>query len=193
METLAILTVIAIVMGPILAVQAQKISELVREKRIRKVVIFKTLMATRASRVSFDHVKALNMIDIEFYGKRILGVKFQSNKYNRVTLDWKTYHDNLNAKDDDTKSKTWLDKNDELFIDLLFEISGALGYDFDKIQLKRGAYSPIAHGEQEIDALTIRRSLSKILSGEEALPMKVVSMPGYKLVPIEDSKEDNTE
>ena len=193
METLAILTVIAIVMGPILAVQAQKISELVREKRIRKVVIFKTLMATRASRVSFDHVKALNMIDIEFYGKRILGVKFQSNKYNRVTLAWKTYHDNLNAKDDDTKSKTWLDKNDELFIDLLFEISGALGYDFDKIQLKRGAYSPIAHGEQEIDALTIRRSLSKILSGEEALPMKVVSMPGYKLVPIEDSKEDNTE
>ena len=190
METIQIITIIAIIAGPILAVQAQKYSELIRERRNLKFYIFKTLMATRASRVSFEHVKALNMIDIEFYGSKFLWTKYQSKKNKSVTRAWKTYHDHLNSKETNTMGETWLDKSDDLFIDLLYEVSIALGYDFDKVELKRGAYSPIAHGEQELDALAIRKSLAKILSGEEAFPMKVVALPGYKGVPIDDKNKE---
>ena len=44
--------VAATVLGPILAVQAQKAVEAYRERRTRKSRLFELLMATRASRVS---------------------------------------------------------------------------------------------------------------------------------------------
>ena len=53
-----------------MAVQVQKWLEVFREERGRKLWIFKTLMATRASAVSAEHVQALNMIDLEFREKR---------------------------------------------------------------------------------------------------------------------------
>jgi hypothetical protein len=39
--------------------------QLWREKRERKVWIFRTLMATRAERLSLHHVQALNLIELE--------------------------------------------------------------------------------------------------------------------------------
>ena len=61
-----VLTILAVILGPILAVQAQKAIERWRERRNRKLWVFKTLMATRGSRLSPNHVQALNMIDLEF-------------------------------------------------------------------------------------------------------------------------------
>jgi len=66
-----ILMVAAVGIAPILAVQVQKWLEVFREQRGRKIWIFKTLMATRAANLSSDHVRALNMIDLEFRGKNI--------------------------------------------------------------------------------------------------------------------------
>ena len=43
------ITVAAIICGPILAVQAQKWIETAREKRNRRLNVFKRLMATRAA------------------------------------------------------------------------------------------------------------------------------------------------
>lgn len=91
-------TIAAIILGPILAVQAQKILEGRREKRTRRLDLFRTLMKTRAERISRDHVQALNMIDIEFYGRRIFGRRFQIKKEKRVTNAWKTYNDHLNQR-----------------------------------------------------------------------------------------------
>lgn len=59
------LNIIALIIAPILALQIQKWLEKYREDRKRKLDIFKTLMSTRANRVSIEHVEALNMIDVE--------------------------------------------------------------------------------------------------------------------------------
>ena len=56
----------ATILGLILAVQAQKAVEALREHRTRKTSLFEQLMATRASRVSSEPVRALNMIDLVF-------------------------------------------------------------------------------------------------------------------------------
>ncbi|MHA6848823.1 DUF6680 family protein [Ralstonia syzygii] len=50
----------ATIAGPILAVQAQKWVERAREATNRRSLIFTTLMATRQSRISMEHVRALN-------------------------------------------------------------------------------------------------------------------------------------
>jgi len=52
------------------------------ERRNRKAWLFHSLMAPRAARVSPEHVQALNMIDLVFYGKRILGVNRRSKGNN---------------------------------------------------------------------------------------------------------------
>jgi len=169
--------IFATIIGPILAVQAQKFVERTRERRQHKLRIFYMLMATRAARVSTEHVQALNMIDIEFYGFKIFGLRLQSKKEKKVIETWRIYHDHLHQQFEPETLSAWADKGYELFTNVLHAMSIALGYDFDVVQLKRGIYSPRAHGEQENAQIMIRDSLLKILSGEKALPMAVTSFP----------------
>lgn len=61
-----LITIVALLVAPFLAVFAQKQIEIWREKKSTKVWIFKTLMATRGRTLSLEHVQALNMIDLEF-------------------------------------------------------------------------------------------------------------------------------
>src|SRR5579862_9610949 len=106
MTTVEVITILAILAGPVLAVQAQKWVENFREKKNRKLHIFRTLMATRApmAKVSAEHVRSLNMIDIEFYD--------DSN----VTEAWKEYLDHLNDSNYPKLHgpEKWIDKSEEL-------------------------------------------------------------------------------
>jgi hypothetical protein len=81
---------IAIMVSPLIAVQVSEFLNKRKESRGRRVGIFKTLMGTRASRLSADHVQALNTIDIEFHGK---------DKRSRQVLEaWKAYLNHLNTR-----------------------------------------------------------------------------------------------
>src|ERR671922_1320544 len=63
------LTLAAIVVAPLVALQVSQRLERQRAKRDRRLIIFRALMANRSSALAPDHVQALNMIDIEFAGK----------------------------------------------------------------------------------------------------------------------------
>jgi hypothetical protein len=71
------------VLGPLLAVQAQKLIERRRETKDRKLAIFRTLMATRASTLSLEHVQVLSSVPIEFYSDKA------------VMDQWETYFAHL--------------------------------------------------------------------------------------------------
>lgn len=168
--------ILATLLGPILAVQAQKAVERFRDIRGRKLWVFQTLMATRAARLSTEHVQALNMIDIVFYGsRRLLGRRSASEQ--RVVDAWKEYHDHLNTKFDDAHVSLWNTQGEEIFVNLLFAVSQDVGYKFDRVQLKKGAYSPVAHGALEQQQNAIRQLAIAVLSGERALKMEVTDLP----------------
>lgn len=169
--------VAATVLGPILAVQAQKAVEAYRERRTRKGRLFEQLMATRASRVSGEHVRALNMIDLVFYGERTFGIQRRSKKEQRVLDSWKEYLDHLNNRADEDAIQHWATQGDELFVNLLYAIAEDIGYAFDRVQLKRGAYTPIAHGEIETETTELRRATLSLVTGKHALKMNVVGFP----------------
>jgi hypothetical protein len=171
----AVLT--ATVLGPILAVQAQKAIESIREKRRRKAYLFEQLMATRASRVAPEHVRALNMIDLVFYGERVFGIQRRTNKEQRVLDAWKEYHDHLGNKTEDSQLNLWVAQGDELFTNLLYAISQDLGLKFDRVQLKRGSYSPIAHGEIEAEQTELRKAALSLITGRHAMKMNVIGLP----------------
>lgn len=162
------LVILAIVIAPILAIQIQKIIENRKEIKARKMQIFRTLMATRATPLYPQHVEALNMIDIEFF----------ENK--KVTEAWKLLLDNFanypkDLKDPNyqTKLDTSADKSSELFTDLLYEMAKSLNYDFDKVHLKRGAYIPQGHTDFELEQNFIRRSLVQLFLGQKSIPINI--------------------
>jgi len=160
---LGILTIVAIVVGPIFALCAQRISDRRREKRARKVNVFRELMATRGTRLSGRHVEALNAIEVEFYGT--------SKKEKAVLTAWRTYLDHLTRPFPDTNPQSFTDKRDSLFIDLIYEVSKYLAYDFDKLNLKNILYIPIGHARMEDDLEAIRNGLKEVLTGRRAIPI----------------------
>ncbi len=67
------LTIIAIAIGPFLGICVHGKLEDRKRTYERKLDIFKTLMATRATPLARVHVEALNRIDIEFTGRKEKG------------------------------------------------------------------------------------------------------------------------
>lgn len=172
MLTYYIVSVVAIIVGPILAVQAQKYIELKREIRGRKLQIFRTLMATRATTLAPLHVEALNLIDIEFDAKK--------RRDKRVVDAWKLYLDHLGDKRDDNDKAAvtaWYNKRADLLTRLLYEMALCLGFDFDEVHIKRGGYIPVGLSNIEEEQHLIRREIAKILKGEGSFPMRVTDFP----------------
>ena len=163
------LVIAAIIIAPVVAVQVQKFIESIKEARNRRMQIFTALMATRATPLYPIHVESLNRIDIEFY------------KDKKVVDVWKLLHDNFanypqdpKAKDYDSKLLSCSEKSNDLLTDLLYEMSKILGYNFDKVLLKRGCYIPKGHGDFELEQNFIRRGLVRLLWGQTSLPIKVM-------------------
>jgi len=160
------LLICSTVMAPLLAVQVQKWLERNREKKDRKLQIFKTLMATRANTLSLEHVKALNMIDLEFY----------EEKHKQIRIQWRTYLDHLNNFPKDNNEalvKIWLDKNPDYLAKLLMEMGKALNYEFDEVHIKKGCYNPIAHNEVQNEQTQFRKKFLELLDGQRVLPVQV--------------------
>lgn len=159
--------VVAAILGPILAVQAQKWLERNREIKQRRAWIFRTLMATRATSLSPAHVEALNAIPIEFYGN--------DQKLKVIINKWKAYLDHLGQ--DSMTIEVWEPKRHDLFVDLLHEMSVFLGYEFNRVEISKEIYSPKGHAQIETEQVVIRRGLARLLSGDLALPMDIRSFP----------------
>ncbi|MDY6904220.1 MAG: DUF6680 family protein [Thermodesulfobacteriota bacterium] len=159
----------AIIVGPILSIQIQKLLEKERDKKERRLQIFKTLMSTRADRLYIEHVRALNMIDIEFYGRKILNIKFQLPKEKSVTTAWNKYKDHLIRNSSETPN--WKEVGDEYFTKLLYAMAQALGYDFDEVHLKRDIYKPSYHMQVQVKQHEVLSGLADILSNKRPFPV----------------------
>jgi Family of unknown function (DUF6680) len=176
------LMVLAILLAPLVAIQVQKYIELITEKYQRKGNIFYTLMATRGRKLDPEHVKALNKIDIDFYGWKIFGFRYQSKSEKEVQSAWKIYLSHLSTPIDlyqvpDEERKAWDDRSNELFTELLYNIAQSLRYKFNKDYIRTLSYIPRIYGEIEQETLLIRRAILEVLSGRMPIPMNVVHFP----------------
>ena len=152
-----IIMTIAVFAGPIVAVQITEYLRRVKDTKDRKVHIFRTLMATRSATLAPMHVEALNAVDLEFHqDKRVLDAS-------------RLYMDHL--RDRAYPKETWGTRKVELLVELLYEMSQALGYSFDKIQIKAGSYFPSGYEEIENDKEQIRKLSLEILQGKKQLPI----------------------
>jgi hypothetical protein len=163
------LMILAVLAGPIIAVQLTRFVDGKKEQRDRKLQIFKILMATRAYSISPQHVEALNRIDLEFSSKH--------KKERAVVHAWKEYLDLLGTKN--LSNEQWVTKRIDLLVELLHSMAQVLDYEFDKTHIKNSAYAPVAHGDIETQQKAVRTGVIEILEGKRVLPMYVTNFPPH--------------
>jgi hypothetical protein len=162
-----IVMILAVIAGPIIAVQITEYLRTRQDQRLRKVHLFRTLMATRSATMTPAHIEALNLVEIEFISGKTL---------DREVLDsWKLYLAHLN--DINYPKDSWGARRADLLVDLLYSMSKALHYDYDKAHIKSGAYYPQGYGESEAEQIQIRKLTLEILKGTRGLPVSAVTIP----------------
>ncbi len=97
-------------------------------------------MTTRKARLSADHVRALNMIDVSFYGIRMFFMHWQTSAEKKVTTAWKIYLDNLATDVEEwtepQRQFHWGEREKQFGI-LLVAIAASVGYNFDEVHIKK--------------------------------------------------------
>jgi hypothetical protein len=171
---MALASIAAIILSPIWALKIQRRLDAERELRERKIAVFRTLMSFRATRLSPHFVQALNLIDIEF----------TSDSERSVREAWKELQDHYNdwgrrTQDERIRDETFLlERGDDLLAELLVRMGLSLGYKFDKVQIRKGAYYPEGLGNIELEQQALRRGFMTVLSGNAALPVTVRTEQG---------------
>jgi uncharacterized protein DUF6680 len=161
---LSFATILAIILGPILAVQVERHLEDRREARRRKIALFRELMVTRGSRLSARHVEALNGIQMEFQNK---------GKEKKVVDAWKLYITHLNTAFTPETLNVWAGRSEDLLTELLFDMGECLGYEFEKSRIKSEAYVPKLFGEIETEQTALRKECLAVFKGDKRLKVEV--------------------
>lgn len=165
-------TIFAIVYGPIKAVKITRQMDDARAKENRRVEIFRDLMRTRQIQLNVEHVYALNLIDIEFYGE------------DKIVAAHRAYMNHLNTSLPavDAQDKFFEDRRD-LFIDLLHAIGKAVGYDFDRRDLGKFGYVPAGWGNEAERQRYLQHLFIEVLENKRPLPVTPMVAPNANPFP----------
>ena len=157
----SVATIIAIVLGPFLAVLVTRKNDDRRANRIRKLDIFRTLMRTRRMPVHVDHVGALNLVEVEFVDRQ------------KVIDAWKAYLANLSEEFPPIEQKEKFDaasrKRDSLLTKLIYEISQVMNIKVEQLDILEGNYIPQGWLDDDWEQKLVRRHLVHVLSGKSAI------------------------
>ena len=159
--------IFATLLGPILAVQAQKWIERRNGLTNRRIVIFRTLMANRGTELAPANVEALNAVPIEFHGR--------NKNLKKIVEAWKIYLDHLSQPI--VSGEIWYQKRRELLFDLIHPMSILLGYKFSRREIANDVYIPKMYGDVESENTIIRQGLANIFSGSKSIPLDIRSFP----------------
>jgi hypothetical protein len=182
---LSVLTIIAILTGPLAALLIQKHIEERRARTDRKVKILRDLMAYRANILLAQFVQAVNGIELEFYGET------------RVIEAWHTLSEHLYTTQptDPNENKRWIDQVSEHVNTLLSVMGESLDYHFSAVTLKRSRYYPTGWNTVETENTKLRQAAIKVFEGDKSLKVELTNeaAPAAAKPPITPIKADPTQ
>jgi len=162
------LTILAIIVGPLLAFAVQHGRDNRRERRNRKMEICRKLILTLKVPLNPNHVDAINSIPLEFHSDK------------KVLDAWRLYSSHLNMPQrapsaDDADAKRWLERKFDLLVELVYEIGQTLDYEhLDKALLRDNLYVPKGYADVEEEWRQIRAAWLQVLNGQRPLAMTVL-------------------
>lgn len=131
------------------------------EKYNRRLSVFRTLMSTRGVGVSPDHVNALNLVEVDFYGCK------------KVQDEWKSYKSHLlnnRVPEDDH----WREERERLLSKLLFEMAEMLKFNISAIEIYKGGYYPSGWQYREFLYSNALKYITELKEGKNFVPSVVI-------------------
>ena len=164
-KTMDVLTLVALVAGPAMAVCIQLFFEQRRETRRSKIAILDVLMGYRGRLTSPECVSALNRVELVFYRDSAVIAK------HKALLDHMEIERNYQEAE---RQGGWARRAD-LVAELISTISESLGYRFSHTGIKTTAYVPKAMIDESEYIVEIRRQLLGMTSGKMPLTVHVIT------------------
>lgn len=164
MDAVAVVNLIAIVVGPIAAVLITRLMDNRSETRSRRYQVFRDLMRTRAAKISPPHVDALNLVEIEFHN------------FPNVKQAWQRYMENLftSAPGDAGEQSNFFVRREQLFIKLIQEVANTLGLkSVDITDVMTNNYYPMGWQNEQQEQQQARQLLIQLLSGTKPLTVRM--------------------
>jgi hypothetical protein len=164
-------TILALLVGPILAVLVTRYMDDFRAKRERRMLVFRTLMRTRRMQLSADHVGALNLVEIEFHGEA------------PIIDAWKDYFSNLSGPaitvtTPQAEVEKFLRIRSNLLTKLLHALAKSLKFRMEQLDIFEGGYAPSGWFNDETQVREIRTLTLEVLRGLRALPITPLIVAG---------------
>lgn len=154
--------VIATFLGPVLAVFTTRTIDNLRQRKERKMEVFRALMRSRRNTLSPEYVAALNMVELEFAGR------------DNVLRPFKTLFDHYQTQ---PQPNDWQDRLRSLIARLLFAMAKDLGYEMEQLDVMEGGYLPSGWNAMENDRNAVLSAMAKVARGEAAIPVVMVPFP----------------
>ena len=164
MIMMGVLTILAIIVGPVIAVWVTRIIDRDRAAEARKMDIFRTLMRTRGMPIHRDHVGALNLVEVEFID------------HEDVIKTWKKYLAHLNERPpkENDELAAFGNKRDTLLTALIDAIAKALSIKVAQLDILQGNYVPRGWSADEEEQRWLRHAIMNVLSsGKGSIPIKI--------------------
>ena len=153
-----IVTTIALILGPVLAVIVSQIVERNKVVRNKRLWLFETLMANHADKFNPERIKALALIDVFF------------RKVPAVRACWKEYHDALSDptyNDGKNNGVTVWTKKENVMLSVMASSLG-FGSDITYEELER-AYAPKLYTSNAITAQKTATEWLRVLENSDRL------------------------
>ncbi len=164
---MGIATIVAVLVGPILAVLVTRWVDASRLKYNRRMDVFRTLMRTRRIRLNADHVGALNLVEIEFHGEPAVIDAWRAY--------WRHLHSVMPVAVNDQQQ--FFGEQDRLLSRLLHAIAKSLKFGIEQLDILEGGYAPQGWFTDEQAGRELRTLVLEILNGQRGVPVVPLNLP----------------
>jgi hypothetical protein len=161
------LTIFALIAGPVASVLITRWFDRSRAAKDRQLDVFRELMRTRRGTLALspDHVKALNLVEIEFYGSKFVLDAHRALIGHFAAADSRSLY---------VSNPEWYEQYRTLLSKLLSEMAALLGYGrIQQLDVFRGGYAPTVWQHIDEQQMALRLGFIDLLNGKRSLPVHV--------------------
>lgn len=152
--------VLSTFVSPVAAVSITLWNESRRSLRDRRLAIFRILMATRRAGLTPEHVGALNLVEVDFYG------------CSKVQAKWSEYKGHLFRKA--PADAEWLETRERLLANLLFEMGSVLKLNIPAMEIFKGGYAPSGWETRDAKQNEAIDYVLDLAKSKNAVPIRVM-------------------
>lgn len=168
--------VLATFFGPVVAILITRWGDRIREKRTRQLHIFRVLLATRRQNITNEHVTALNLIEVDFYG------------VDSIQASWRAYHRHLNSAPPGRQmtppeNEVFVREGNDHLAKLIFSIAEHLRFSMSELDIRNGGYAPDGWRYRDERLGVIQEFAKEIALGRRSLPILPTAAPPFAPAP----------